>query len=290
MSTDKTINAFKPFKQEEADKFAFYQIPKELTTNSRYKHISNDAKFLYGILRDRNQLSIKNNWIDDNGDVYIYFPREEAGEILNFASEKTGKIFKELKKVNLIQEKRQGLGKANIIYVGKIVAESIDNTQNSTNRKSGTPQIEFPDFRASKGSNTYINYTKENNQSINQGEQIITVKEQPQPKPQPKQKEIDGLTEQFNSVIEKAELEIFINEQVLSDTLYDLFYNGLKSNKVSVQRIRQKLKHITPDILQRASVLFDYKLQEQEINNRIEYLKNVIWTCMVEDGLNEKIE
>jgi hypothetical protein len=155
-------NEFVPFTKQEADKFAFYTIPKELTTNPKYKNISNDAKFLYGILRDRNQLSLKNNWIDKNGNVFIYFTREEAGEILNFASEKVGKIFKELHRVNLIQEKRQGLGKANLIFVGKIMPESTDNTKTPLNRISRQPAIEIQEPSNSNGSNTDFNNNKNN--------------------------------------------------------------------------------------------------------------------------------
>jgi hypothetical protein len=121
------------FTKEEADKYAFYQIPKELTTNSNYRYtITNDAKFLYGVLRDRNQLSIKNNWIDDEGHVYIIFTRDEAAEILNVARQKAGKVFKELEKVELIEDVPQGLNKANRIYVGKIKAPK---------------QVESPDVR-----------------------------------------------------------------------------------------------------------------------------------------------
>ena len=125
------INEFQYHKQEEADLFAFYQIPKELFTNSNYKHISTDAKLLYGLLRDRHQLSKKNNWVDDDGNIFIYFSREEVEEILGIKKDKCIKLFKELADVELIKEKRQGLNKPNIIYVGKIIHEGVENQRNS---------------------------------------------------------------------------------------------------------------------------------------------------------------
>ncbi len=128
---------FEYYTQQEADLFAYYSIPKELFTNARYKHISTDSKLLYGLLRDRNQLSIKNGWVDDNGHIFIIFTRDEVCEILGISFEKAVKLFKELKEVRLIREVRQGLNKPNIIYVGKIMPINKDNMRTSEKPMSG---------------------------------------------------------------------------------------------------------------------------------------------------------
>ncbi len=103
------------FTAEEANIFTFYRIPKELFTNPKYKHVCAESKILYGLLLDRNSLSLKNGWIDERGYIYIHFSREEVMETLGIANQKATSLFKELSQVDLIEERRQGLNKPNII-------------------------------------------------------------------------------------------------------------------------------------------------------------------------------
>ena len=63
---------FTPYKITETLNYMFYQIPMELFFNTNYKDaLSLEAKVLYGLLLSQLTLSIKNNWQDENGDVYI---------------------------------------------------------------------------------------------------------------------------------------------------------------------------------------------------------------------------
>ena len=79
--------------------------------------LSTDAKTLYGILLDRMGLSVKNGWLDEQGRVYIIFPVQEVMDALGCADNKATKLFRELEKFGLIERKRRGLGKPNLIYV-----------------------------------------------------------------------------------------------------------------------------------------------------------------------------
>ena len=49
----------------------FLQLPKSLFENNYYKEMSLGAKTMYAVLRDRQDLSIANNWVDDKG--FIFF-------------------------------------------------------------------------------------------------------------------------------------------------------------------------------------------------------------------------
>ena len=42
------------------------------------RRITADAKILYGLMLDRMGLSIRNNWLDEQERVFIYFTLEEA--------------------------------------------------------------------------------------------------------------------------------------------------------------------------------------------------------------------
>ena len=111
------------FYGQQSELFTFYRVPKVLFTNERFWNISADAKMLYGILLDRMSLSAKNGWIDESGRVYIIFTIDEAKSALNCAEQKAIKLLSELeKKAGLIERKRQGLGKPNLIYVKNFIS------------------------------------------------------------------------------------------------------------------------------------------------------------------------
>lgn len=115
------------FNINEIQREKFYQLPKVFFTNPRYTKISNDAKIAYAILRDRLDLSIKNNWIDENGDIFFIFTNETLKDILNISSpNKLSKIKKELQSAELFSQIRVGLNKPNKLYIKKPVVTKDD--------------------------------------------------------------------------------------------------------------------------------------------------------------------
>ena len=104
----------------EAEQFSFYRVPRLLIKDARFKELSSDAKLLYGLMLDRLALSIKNGWLDEENRVYIHYTMDSIMEDLGCAKEKCAKVLAELdskKGIGLIEKKRQGLGKPDIIYV-----------------------------------------------------------------------------------------------------------------------------------------------------------------------------
>ena len=107
----------------QAEQFSFYRIPKALFTEPNFRELSTDAKVLYGILLDRMSLSLKNQWLDAQNMVYIIFTVEEIMDALNCANQKATRLMVELEKqAGLIERKRQGLGRPNLIYVKNFAA------------------------------------------------------------------------------------------------------------------------------------------------------------------------
>jgi len=107
----------------QAEQFSFYRIPKALFTEPNFRELSTDAKVLYGILLDRMSLSLKNQWLDAQNKVYIIFTVEEIMDALNCANQKATRLMVELEKqAGLIERKRQGLGRPNLIYVKNFAA------------------------------------------------------------------------------------------------------------------------------------------------------------------------
>ena len=104
----------------EAEQFSFYRVPRLLIKDERFKGLSSDAKLLYGLMLDRMSLSMKNGWLDDENRAYIIYTVDAIMEDLGCAKATCVKIMKELDSDNgigLIEKKRRGLGKPDIIYV-----------------------------------------------------------------------------------------------------------------------------------------------------------------------------
>ena len=167
----------------EAEQFSFYRIPKVLFTEERFRSVSAEAKVLYGLLLDRMSLSCKNGWLEKEGRVYIIFTIDEVMTALGCADQKAGKLLHELEsKCRLIERKRQGLGKPNLIYVKNFVDNHVDNASGSTapspesrfqnreNHDSGAVKITDQESLKSRSNNTDKNNTEMSytyDQSIN---------------------------------------------------------------------------------------------------------------------------
>lgn len=215
------------FTSRDADQFSFIRVPKELMTNPNYKTLSAESKLLYGVLLDRVGLSRKNNWIDERGRVFIIYTRNDIAEIMGCGEKKITRLFSELKEKELVEEKRQGLQKPNLIYVGKFIVEgnqecprnkdnnkfnsnqdSCDSLQNRQNDGSGCVKMTVQDPSKWRSSNTDINNTNISNTENSISQSTLSENKQEQ-----KKNRIDGQNE-YDKIV------LFFNDQVFSD-VYD---------------------------------------------------------------------
>ena len=157
---------FDYFRGLEAEQYNFYRVPKILFTGECFRALSCEAKVLYGLMLDRMNLSIKNQWIDEENRPYIFFTIEEIMEFLDCKTQKATKLMKELDTesgIGLIEKKRLGMGKPNVIYVKNFMVksnvepkskekepETPENTQAFENQNSRISEIKNQDFRESK--------------------------------------------------------------------------------------------------------------------------------------------
>ena len=176
---------FDYFRGMEAEQYSFYRVPKVLFTAECFKSLSCEAKVLYGLMLDRMSLSIKNCWFDEEDRVYIIFTVEEIAELLNCGTQKAVKLMKELDSnqgIGLIEKKRLGLGKPNVIYVKNFLVkekisfeqeektlENPENTQNSENHNSRNVKTtiqEFPESQFKNSENHNSGMVKTTNQEF----------------------------------------------------------------------------------------------------------------------------
>ena len=156
---------------DDAEQYSFYRIPKRLITGDEFQDTSTEAKLLYGLMLDRLQLSIRNQWLDSLNRVYIIYTVEDIMADLHCGNQKACKLLSELEnKTGLIKRKRQGLGKPSLIYVLKFSTSCPQNDSEShfktcENHTSGDVKTTSLDMWKSHGNNTDFNkpeYNKTN--------------------------------------------------------------------------------------------------------------------------------
>ncbi|WP_270245084.1 replication initiator protein A [Lactococcus lactis] len=136
------------YKAKEVYGETYYQLPKVLFSNIKYKKLSNDAKIAYALLKDRFNYSVQNNWVDEDDNLYFIFTNEELMEMLDSGNQKVIKIKKELQTSELLFQKRMGVNKPNRLYLLRPVVEATDvYVQNTpqTLATSGSVKITLPE-------------------------------------------------------------------------------------------------------------------------------------------------
>ncbi|MBB5887626.1 replication initiator protein A [Lactovum miscens] len=132
----------------------FYQYPKLFTPYreknsegevvriaSKYIRMKNEAKILYTFLKNRFELSIINNFVDENEFVYVIATVEELSDVLSCSKRTVITLKNELKDFGLIEEVKQGLNKPNRIYVGNLDGTQLEKTIIEKKKTPTTPKI-----------------------------------------------------------------------------------------------------------------------------------------------------
>lgn len=251
------------YKINEVLNHKYYQIPQDLFINENYKDkLNSDSKILYSFLLDRLTLSQLNNWVNEFGRIYLIFTRQEVQEKLNLSEKTASKAFKQLINVKLIEEKRQGLGKPNLIYVGKIIHEEIkaipeqENLQLLTRKNygSGTGKFMVQEQEILPTINTNninTNIIKTDSIDLESDEEIS-----------------------LNEIKEKCKLNEFDKEDklVLEDVIDGLYYkDNLKVGDSVVKHLKiiEKLKLIVKgNLVQLINILHNMK----DVQNAKSYL------------------
>ena len=141
------------FYGDESQQFQYFRIPRLLITSPRFKNLSVEAKLLYGMMLDRMSLSVKNEWYDEDGRVYIYFTVEEISEDMNCGRDKAMKLLAELdtqKGIGLIERIKQGQGKPTKLYVKHFTTREIPpQPEKKPNPLMPPQEVDFADVQKS---------------------------------------------------------------------------------------------------------------------------------------------
>ena len=111
---------FPLMRQTDVQSIYHMQMPRWLFSDPRYADMSLDAKVAYTFLLNRFQLSRRNGWANEQGEVFVIFPRKELAKELRICEKRVTAAFQVLSKLHLIWEKRCGRGDANQIYLAHV--------------------------------------------------------------------------------------------------------------------------------------------------------------------------
>ena len=163
MPEERASMGFDYIYEEQSQQFLFYKIPKELFTNERFQAISTEGKVLYGLLLDRVSLSIENQWIDDNGRVYIIYTLAAICAALRCSEKSAIKYMAELEDIGLVERIRQGFGKPTLIYVKNFMGKQKLQVNSCKNYSYGAVDFTGQELEKLQSNNTNYNNTDFNN-------------------------------------------------------------------------------------------------------------------------------
>ena len=269
----------KLYKINETLQHSYYQMPQELFCNEKYKRLSIEAKVIYSFLLNRMNLSRMNKWINDKGEIYLIYTRKEIQSKLNLSDKPVTRAFKELREAKLIKEEKQGFGKPNLIYIGKIEQEELqindididDYTENvlADNRikedycVGKITILETENLRSNKKDNKKH---KNNNIDVSQ---------------------LEIETKKLEDIKQKCELYLFKENQrnIIENTLDLMFYsNNLKIGQAVLPQevVRSRMQLLNASIIFYAFDKLNYLKQDSKIHNSTNFMISCLYNAITE--------
>ena len=88
--------SFQLMVQTDVQSIYHMQMPRWLFSDPRYCEMSLDAKVTYTFLLNRFQLSRRNGWVNERGEVFVIFPRKALAKELRICEQRVTAAFKKL--------------------------------------------------------------------------------------------------------------------------------------------------------------------------------------------------
>ena len=127
-------------KQSDIVDFYHLQLPRWLMEDRRYMHMTLEAKFTYMLLFNRFQLSKRNGWMNEDGEVFVVYTRGELAGKLNIGEKRVTAAMNELRDFGLIWERRCGRGFANQIYLARVRISEQDAAESTGGPMDALPE------------------------------------------------------------------------------------------------------------------------------------------------------
>ena len=292
------------FYGDESQQFQYFRIPRLLITSPRFRQLSVEAKLLYGMMLDRMSLSVKNEWYDEDGRVYIYFTLEEICEDMNCGRDKAMKLLAELdtrKGVGLIERIKQGQGKPTKLYVKRFTTREIPPQPEKQSNPPMPPQevdfadVQTSDFPTSRGGlirRAEVEETDPSYNNINQTDFSHTDPSIYPPAPSARRLEMDRC-DQREKIKNQIDYDILRQEYPYDDVdsmlelLVDVMTNTASTIRIGgqifpMETVRQRFSQLDKEHI--AYVIDGLRQTTTKINNIRAYLLTALYNAPVTIG------
>ena len=293
------------------------QMPRWLFSDPRYCEMSLDAKVTYTFLLNRFQLSRRNGWVNERGEVFVIFPRKALAKELRICEQRVTAAFKKLVELELVWEKRCGRGDANQIYLARVTPiedpdyscapfVTEDKSESHGSRTANLegladggpsaacqePQDLLAKNREGSASRTAKSASPEPQKSLpSKKEERKTEKSQIEVSPScpapARNRPTDAESEEdFLSILDACELDYLPPEAALvfENAIERLYYSDnyrIGNATLPQSRVRAKLRRLDGMMLREA----ERKLREnrdENVKNSTAYIMAVLFNCIAE--------
>ena len=307
--------SFQLMVQTDVQSIYHMQMPRWLFSDPRYCEMSLDAKVAYTFLLNRFQLSRKNGWVNDRGEVFVIFPRKALAKELRICEQRVTAAFKKLVELELVWEKRCGRGDANQIYLAYVTPQDDPNytsapftapEKSGGSRTSDSEPLESAEKSAPLQDPQDLHFKNRGFCGFRTAESAAAEAQKVMPSKKEKRKidrsqiEVspsvlkpthDGLTDEereddFQSILDACELTGFTpgTALVFENAIERLYYSDsyrIGNATLPQSRVRAKLRRLDGMILREAERKL-HENQEQNVKNSTAYTMAVLFNCIAE--------
>ena len=274
--------SFRLLRQTDVQNVWHMQMPRWLFSDPRYADMSLDAKVTYTFLLNRFQLSRRNGWINDAGEVFVIFPRKALAKELRICEQRVTAAFRKLAELQLIWEKRCGRGDANQIYLASVTpiddpgyecAPFCSESYESCGSRAADPALlEAEEPQDLGASNTDFSQPDTSFSDVS-----------------PSVASEDGPTDdekELTGILDACELSYFEPEvaRVFENAIERLFYSdNLRIGQAVLprSRVRSRLHLLNYFILQEAEIKL-HANRNVPVRDSTKYVMSTIYNCITE--------
>ncbi len=269
------------YKINETLEYTYYQMPQELFGNEKYKYLSIEAKVIYSFILNRMNLSKINHWINNAEEIYLIYTRKEIQSKLNLSEKPVTRAFKELREANLIKEEKQGFGKPNLIYIGKIEHNDLKINNIEENNCLEEHHIRLDNQKKEDCQPEGITIDDTENVRTNKKEII----KQNNNENNVSQSEIGK--ENLEYIKQKCELYLFEPKQrnIIENTLDIMFYSKeLKIGQaiLPMENVRSRMQLLNASIIFYAFDKLNYLKSDTQIHNSTNFIISCLYNAITE--------
>lgn len=261
------------YRINETMQHTYYQMPQELFDNEKYKYLSIEAKVIYSFLLNRMNLSRINHWTNNCGEIYLIYTRKEIQSKLNLSDKPVTRAFKELRDTELIKEEKQGFGKPNLIYIGKIEHEDYDIKEAEDKRLDNQTKEDYYIGENTINETEYVRTNKQNNIKHKNKDTDVS------------QSEVEK--ENLEHIKQKCELYLFSEKQrnIIENALDIMFYSSnLKIGQAVLpkENVRSRMQLLNASIIFYAFDKLNYLNSDTQIHNSTNFMISCLYNAITE--------